>query len=916
MAGERKYTRIPPESTGDRVYMIHTAEIRYDNKDLTHVWQTGGRYNLTAAVFDSNNDFTIHVHGVQEETTSTGVLSVHYDALANHNGYSPEDNQEIRLGGIDGQIVGYVNGPAQDLYVPAQNIMGYDNPEYGWNIDKFGSGQITFQEGAPELTQYGELRTSNKQLLAQYIFNKGPLFDQFSNSLGTGGTVEWKEGYQAVEVKVQAVTGSKSTHTSNLYHPYVPGANQLVVMATRVGDTGVDGCSRRWGMFDADDGFFFQLGSDLSNGGDGDGSALSLVHRRTFEGVKTENRIPQSAWNKDNLTGTGGGTNPSGMKLNINKTNQYWVDFQHLGGGSIRYGVYYQGVRLIVHEMDMGNGSASGAWLHNATGNPNLPICWAQNVWDGTLATGEKSLFAYGAGVWSEGTGSTNILEEGSFRSLDESFRIDKDSVYSSSHYLFSMRPILQISGIDNHSLYLPKFLTIDAYDANGDDIRGEIRIFRKCILKGLEWSPISYATTELDEKSFHTGHGPEMFRRPIKGVTELNFSEIFNTLQYGTERVNSEAATSVRSQDLYSITGEDNPYGTGQCLTLRVGVNPVLQSSVHFFDDTNPITVSGVTEAGLTFLNGNTYITSLQDSNEMQLYNTVELLEDDRATRELSANYTGLHHGHENDHITFKSGAAINERVRILELGSRGTSTDYFLVGDRQSTTVDSVVSGDSFCIERIRSIDTIVAAGGTASVRTYEHHFNTNDKVRISGTTSFNTASVANAVVTNGSVAITGTGFTATGLNPGDFIEVDERHGEISTISDTEIVLVAPYPGPTGTYTLYEVVLVTVIDEHNFTYATDVVAAQETAGTATSYHHHAFSLDVFTTEVNSHPLDYRTVLNAVKGSGSQSTGAIITGTPPAQSAWTFMWNPIKRPVEDEVHNIRINLAWKERIQ
>jgi len=916
MAGERKYTRIPPESTGDRVYMIHTAEIRYDNKELTHIWQVGSMYQLTGAVLDSNSDFMIHVHGVKQETSSTGVLSVHYNSTAKHLGYSPEDNQEIRFGGIDGQIIAYVNGPAEDLYIPAQNIMGYDNPEYGWNVDRFGSGQVTFQEGAPELTQYGELRTSNKQLVAQYLFTKNALLDQFSNSLGNGGIVEHIPAYQAVEVKVQDITGSKATHTSNLYHPYIPGANQLLIMATRIGDTGVDGCIRRWGMFEGADGFFFQLGRDLTDGGDGKGSGLYLVHRKTFGGIKTDTFIPQAMWNKDNLSGIGGGSNPSGMEILVNRSNQYWIDYQYLGGGRIRWGVYYEGQRVVCHEMDMGNGSAAGSWLHNATGNPNLPICWATNVWDGTLATGEKSLFAYGAGVFSEGTGTTNILEEGAFRSLDESFTITADSVDNSSHYLFSMRPVAQINGIDNHSLYLPKYLTIDAYDANGDDVRGEIRIFRKCLLRGENYKPVGYATTEIDEDAGHQGHGPEIFRRPIKGPTDLNFTELFNTIQYGTERVNSEATTSVRSQELVSIVGDDNPYGTGTAVTIKVINNPILQTNVHYFEDRLPITVSGVTEPGLTFLNGNTYNMALQDRDEAQLYTTIELLEDDRATRELSSNYTGMHHGHQNDHIIFKSGAAIDERVRILELGYRGTSTDYFLVGDRQSTTIDSVVAGDSFCIERIRSIDTIVAAGGTASVRSWQHHFISNDKVRISGTTSFNTASVANAVVTNGSATVTGIGFTATGLTPGDFIEVNERHGQISTITDTEIVLVAPFPGPSGTYTLYEVVVVTVVDDHNFTYATDVVAGQETAGTATSYHHHMFSLDVFTTSANSYPLDYSTVLNAVQGSGTQGTGSIITGTPPPQSAWTFMWNPINRPVEDEEHNIRINLQWKEREQ
>lgn len=916
MAGERKYTRIPPESTGDRVYMIHTAEIRYDNKDLTHIWQVGSSYQLTGAVLNSNSDFLFHVHGVREETTTSGVVSVHYAALARHLGYSPEDGQEIRYGGIDGQIIAYVNGPAEDIYIPTQNIMGFDNPEFGWNIDRFGSGQITFQEGAPELTQYGELRTSNKTLVAQYLFTKNALLDQFSNSLGTGGAIEHKSDYQAVEVSVTDITGSKATHTSNLYHPYIPGSNSLVVMATRIGDLGVDGCIRRWGMFEANDGFFFQLGRDLNNGGDGKGDGIFLVHRRTFGGVKTDNFIPQSEWNKDNLMGTGGGLNPSNMKLLVNRSNQYWIDYQYLGGGSIRWGVYYRGQRVICHEMDMGNGAGTGTWLHNATGNPNLPICWATNVWDGTLATGTKSFYAYGAGVYSEGTGGTNILEEGSFRSVDESFTITRDSEYGSTHYLFSMRPVAQVNGIDNHSLYLPKFLTVDAYDANGDDVRGEIRIFRKCLLKGENYKPVAYATTEIDEDAYHTGHGPEIFRRPIKGPTDINFTELFNTIQYGTERVNAEATSSVRSQELASIVGDDNPYGTGVAATFKVLAHPIFGTNVHYFEDRGSITVSGVTEPGLTFLNGNMYYIALQDRDEGQLYTSLELLENDRSCRQLQVSYAGTPHAAINDIIKIKSGAADGQSVRVLELGSIGTSADYFLVGDRASTSIDSIVAGDLFTIERERSIDTIVGAAGTVTIRSFANTFTTNDKIRVTGTNNYNTTVVPDVGVIQGSATVTGTGFNATGLIPGDFVEIDERYSEISVITDTEITLVAPYEGTTGTFTMYEVKLITVTDSNIFTYQSSVVAAEETAGTITSYHYHMFSADATINTANAYPLDYKTVLNAVSGSGTQGTGSQLTGTPPPQSAWTFMWNPVKRPVEDEEHNIRINLQWKEREQ
>src|SRR6056300_756515 len=139
MAGERKYTRMPPESTGDRVYMIHTAEINYDGKDPAHVWQIGERYTITG---NGGDTFTVHVHGVYEATSTTGRLAVHYNEEAKEKGWVVSDDQSIQYDTDDDDVletVATVNTDAYDIYIPAQNIMGYDNPEYGWDIDRFGS---------------------------------------------------------------------------------------------------------------------------------------------------------------------------------------------------------------------------------------------------------------------------------------------------------------------------------------------------------------------------------------------------------------------------------------------------------------------------------------------------------------------------------------------------------------------------------------------------------------------------------------------------------------------------------------------------------------------------------------------------------------------------------------------------------
>ena len=782
MAGERKYTRIPPESTGDRVYMIHTAEINYDGKDPSHVWQIGERYTITG---NSGDTFTVHVHGAYEATSTTGRLAVHYSEEAKEKGWVASDDQSIQYDTDDDDVletVATVNTDAYDIYIPAQNIMGYDNPEYGWDIDRFGSGQVTFADGAPELTEFGELRTSEKTLLAQYMFTKSRLASEFSNALIGAGSLAHEDGFGAVRLDVGDTLNDQSTHTSNVYHPFIPGMTNLTIMATRIGDTGSTGLVRNWGTFDATDGFFFSLWE----------TELRVYHRRTFSGTTTNGFITQSDWNRDTLDGSAGASNPSGFELKVDRNNIYWIDFQNIGGGRIRWGVFVGGARIVCHEMDMGNGAATGNFLHNSLGNPNRPICWSTKCISGTPGySGTKSMYAYGASVWAEGLGQTNIMEEGDLRALDTSYALTIDTPRTQgAQYLFSVRPAEQIPSEigtlqENHSLYLPKFLTIDAYDQNTNDVRGELRIFSQCILKGENYDDITYSTLELDEDAFHVGHGPEIFRKPVKGPTEIDFTKLFHTIQNGSLKVNAETTTSVRSQAITKVTGNDAPYdGNGNpsnAVTIQIGANPVLGTSVHFFADKNLITVSGLSVDGPTNLNGNEYYLSLQDSNEAQLYVNLADLVDDRKTRTIT--YSSLSGG-------------------TLDIGDVLT-----------------------------------VTGGGTCIVKT--------------------TGNGANTVVVEGRTSIALDSVTS-------------------------------------------------------------VSANTDSGATT------FTVD--SVSVNSEfPIDRYTVINAVTNSGwandDEGTGStnigLITGTPPTQPAWTFMWDPVDDGyVTHTTQNVRINLQWKERIQ
>lgn len=719
MSGERRFTRIPPESTGDRVYMIHTAEVAFSNKNTinsAHVWQVGERYDI--AGFTGTK---IHVHGVYDKGDGTGILSVHYNKTAQFENSVPTVGNKISFDGVDVADV----ASFYDLYVPAQNIMGYDNPDYGWNIDRFGSGQMTFADGNPEMTQFGELRSSNKTLLAQYVFQKSRLAEEFSNALIGAGAIAHEDGFGAVRLDVGDTLNDQATHTSNVYHPYVPGATNLTIMATRVGDTGETGLVRNWGAFDATDGFFFSLFE----------TELRVYHRRTFGGVTTNGFVAQADWNKDTLDGTGSAENPSGFNLRPERNNIYWMDYQHLGGGRIRWGVFVNGQRIVCHEMDMGNGGGDGNFLHNALGNPNRPICWSTKCISGTPGySGTKSLYAYGAAVWAEGLGNTNIMEEGDVRAYDDEYTVTASSDYTQGgYYLFSLRPLEQIPSElgtlqENHSLYLPKFLTVDVYDENGADVRGELRIFSQCVLKGENYAGITYTTLEEDEVAFHVGHGPEIFKRPVKGPTEIDFTKVFTTIQNGSLKVNAETSTSVRQQAITKVTGNDAPYSAQgnpeQCVTIQVGTNPVLGTSVHFFADKDLVEISGLSVDGPTNLNGNSYYLSIQDSNEAQLYSLLSDLVDDRTTRVLTI--SGLAGGTIDigDVLSITGGGtciakAVNGSLITVEgrtsaaldgLTSVSGSTD----GGATTFTVDSVaVSASEFPIDRYTVLNAVTSAG-----------------------------------------------------------------------------------------------------------------------------------------------------------------------------------------------------------
>ena len=517
MSGERKYTRIPPESTGDRVYMVHTAEIQYNNKtaiNSDHSWVVGAKYDIAGF-----NGGKVHVHGVYE-SGDTGVLSVHYNKTAKFENSTPTVGSKISIGGVEvADVVSFY-----DLYIPAQNIMGYDNPEYGLDVDITGSANVRFSEGLPQLDAWGKLRVSVATHIGDYVFGQEEvLTNNFSSSQIQGGSVDYSNNRNSVTIKL--VGPSDPNHvdssgfaasTSNLYHHYVAGSSHLYMSTARLNNPTATGVVRNWGLFDPNNGFMFRVGAD---------GLLYVVIRSSITGSTVDNVISRSSWNGDKVDGTG----DSQAMLDLSKDNIYWIDIQWHGAGRVRFGTYIDGARVTMHSYYHGNNYESAM-----SQTASLPVCFSAKAVTGP----SEDLFieTWSASVWTETDIDLNTKGVPSnFASTHTTITADAADDWQ---YLFSISPKVELpNGEVNHSLYMPTSVSAYAYDSaatNGLDAIIDLKMEINSVHSGHIFSPISSSTVEVSTAGTSYGSGKVLLQEMFRGHYQNETTDTFNNWQSG----------------------------------------------------------------------------------------------------------------------------------------------------------------------------------------------------------------------------------------------------------------------------------------------------------------------------------------------------------------------------------------------
>ena len=214
----------------------------------------------------------------------------------------------------------------------------------------------------PNLDAFSRLRVSNPLTIFsnQFTYDASPLiFEQAVTDPVTCFITHSSTDRLMVLSMINAtgLTPDTISMQSYEYIPYQPGRSQLVFITFNFfpSDPIGNDTIKTVGLGDTTDGFFFRY-----NGASG---------RPEFVILSTTNNGTQIAqknnWNLDRLDGTG----PSGITLDLTKTQILVIDFQALYVGRVRFGFDIDGRIIYAHEFLHAN-SAIFPYISTA----NLPI--------------------------------------------------------------------------------------------------------------------------------------------------------------------------------------------------------------------------------------------------------------------------------------------------------------------------------------------------------------------------------------------------------------------------------------------------------------------------------------------------------------------------------------------------------------
>jgi hypothetical protein len=260
-------------------------------------------------------------------------------------------------------ITGNINGITSNVTI----VDGGGSITVDGNVGITGTANVVLADDANVIISgfagttsdaFGRLRVSNPLTL----FDTRTMYydhNQFASNLVASGNVVYNSDSSTYLMSVSGSGDAVYRETVKTF-VYQPGKS-LLVLNTFCGNTPASGLTQRVGYFNDENGIYFEV----------NGTTKNMVIRSSSTGSLTYETVAQSSWNGDRLDGSGGANNPSGITLNVDRDQIFWMDIEWLGVGSVRVGFVINGVFYTCHTFNHANQSGN---VTTYMGTANLPI--------------------------------------------------------------------------------------------------------------------------------------------------------------------------------------------------------------------------------------------------------------------------------------------------------------------------------------------------------------------------------------------------------------------------------------------------------------------------------------------------------------------------------------------------------------
>jgi hypothetical protein len=321
---QTNYVRIPPDSTGKQIRSRSLLDIQVTNVDTNTLPTILVGTSIVGATSGASGIFTGFDIGVEGSfiylTNVVGTFQV----------------GEVLNGGLA------TVDRFSDIYTQEVSLVDGNEPGHRLSIDERGSANVRFSGGEPGFDAFGGLQISQASVMDSHIYLYSDNPNKYIDVPLNGGFITHSSTASSLIFQTTTAVNSFIRRRSRILYPYEPGVGNQLVVSLAMGDAGKENVVRRWGLGTPENAVFFEL----------NGITLNTVVRSSATGTVTETRYSRSTWNGDRLDNEA----TSAYLLDITKFNLYWIDYQWLGVGRIRFGAYApNGTRILLQQVENAN---------------------------------------------------------------------------------------------------------------------------------------------------------------------------------------------------------------------------------------------------------------------------------------------------------------------------------------------------------------------------------------------------------------------------------------------------------------------------------------------------------------------------------------------------------------------------------